>query len=991
MISRLLLFFIILLSFNVASGELYAVNYYISSNGDDLNDGLTEVTPWKSISKLNSMMSTVTPGSQILFRKGDVFYGMIMCTKSGTVGNEIVFGSYGSGALPVIKGTKFITGWTVYSGNIYSADFTDTISHLYANSKLMKIARFPNSGFLKIDNASSTNNFYDAELNQSAGYWNQANCRVRTANWCYESRTVSNFSGGYITLSSNTVYTMYSKSGYFFDNKLALLDTANEWYCDKAAGKIYFFAPGGADPNQIQVEAVSTRFGFLQSNSSSNVIIQDLKFEAFRENCLELYIANNMNVRRCIIKSSGKYGLRINGSNNVIENNTFEDNINTAITGVFTNCTISNNLLKRTGLTAGYGENAWGSHGMQLYTATGTVCSDNVIDSTGFTGMIASKNMIVKNNYITNSCLTLNDGGGIDIDDADGLQILDNIIMSSFGNVESSSSPIRYANGIYFGPNITKNILIKGNTLANNNYAGINVDNKPTSANNQIIENTFYNNAYTQLVMTDYSAVSYTSSYNNIVRRNLFYSLSLHTTCMEHQMFHSPVFSDYGDFDSNFYCNPYSEFFLRRSMVYGTYSTKYYRLQSWKNLFNEDLTSSEGNFAFDQYRVLDTLSSNMILNPRFATNLLNWSTTPTAGSSIYHVTNPLLDTGCMQIKWNGSGGPEGMTSSNYITLAKDNYYSLSFDFAGNHSGTFSTFGRPNSGANPPLYARRYLGYENYKRSKSFVFKPDTTEPNSRITFAMSVPDSVVHVDNVHLYRVSAERIDSTVRNRLFINPTKSVQMFSLGNVTYKNPDGTEVSGSITLQPFTSRILVNDNSLIQKHLSLDLLIQGMYDANLDKLIPDTVKLFLHNSVSPYQKVDSVSAVLDSSGNSHAFFLNAVNGINYYLSVYHRNSIETWSSGYIIFNSGEANYDFTDNVAKAFGNNLILKGSRYCIFSGDVDNDGITDGSDLNLIENDAVSGITGYADTDVNGDLVTDGSDLSLTENNAMINTACIKP
>ena len=121
----------------------------------------------------------------------------------------------------------------------------------------------------------------------------------------------------------------------------------------------------------------------------------------------------------------------------------------------------------------------------------------------------------------------------------------------------------------------------------------------------------------------------------------------------------------------------------------------------------------------------------------------------------------------MKIRWNGSGGPEGMTSCNYITLAKDNYYKLSFDFAGDHTGTFSTFGRPNSGANPFLFARRYLGIENYRRSTSFVFKPDTTDPNARITFAMSVPDSVVYVDNVYLHKVNVERIDSTLKNKLF--------------------------------------------------------------------------------------------------------------------------------------------------------------------------------------------------------------------------------
>jgi hypothetical protein len=985
---RLLVSFAFLL---LLSASAESAVYYVDSNGNDSNDGLSASTPWKTIVKVNSIMSSLTAGSQILFKRGDTFYGMIMATKSGTAGNEIVFGSYGTGNLPVVTGVKAVIGWTVHSGNIYSANISDTISHLFANGKLMTVARFPNSRFLKCDYANSTVAFDDAELTQPAGYWNQATCRVRTGNWCYESRTVSGYSAGHIDLSSAVQNIIYPKAGYYFDNRLALLDTANEYFYDKAAGKLYFYAPGGVDPNTIQVEAVTTRYGFLLANGLNNVIVQDIEFSKFRENCVEIYTASNVRVQRCKMNNAGKSGLRINGSNNVVDNNIIEDNMNTGITGVFTNCTVSNNLVNRTALVPGYAENSWGGHGIQFYLSTGTVCLNNVIDSSGYTGMLVSKNMLVKNNVVSNSCMTLNDGGGIDLDDADGMQILDNIVINSFGNVESSYSLSKYANGIYFGPNVTKNVLIKGNTIANNSYVGINVDNKATSANNQIINNILYNNAYSQIVMTDYSSTSYTPSYNNLVKGNLFYCLSNTQTGMEHQMFRSPSFSDYGTFDSNYYSNPYTEHFMRRSMVYGTYATKYYRLSTWKNLFNEDLTSGTSSFVFDQYRVLDTLSSNMILNPRFTTDVVNWSTTPPSGSTITRTVNPLLDTGCMKIRWNGSGGPEGMTSCNYITLTKNNYYHLRFDYAGNHPGDFSTFGRPNSGANPFLFARRYLGIENYKRSFNFVFKPDTTEPNARVTFAMSLPDTTVSIDNVYLYRVNVERIDSTLKNRLFYNPTSSVQVISLGGVPFKNPDGTSVTGSITLQPFTSRILVNDENVIRKHLSLTMLVQGLYDPVAGRMKNDSVKVFLRNASSPFAVVDSAVAEVDSMGNSEYYFMNAVNGVNYYISLRHTNSLETWSGSTISFSSNEGSYSFSNDISKAFGNNMILSGSKYCIYSGDVNQDGTIDATDAGTVANDASNYVVGNVVTDLTGDNYVDGTDFIIANNNSENYVTVLRP
>lgn len=90
----------------------------------------------------------------------------------------------------------------------------------------------------------------------------------------------------------------------------------------------------------------------------------------------------------------------------------------------------------------------------------------------------------------------------------------------------------------------------------------------------------------------------------------------------------------------------------------------------------------------------------------------------------------------------------------------------------------------------------------------------------------------------------------------------------------------------------------------------------------------------------------------------------------------------SSISITFISDTLSYDFTISSSQAFGSNLILKGSEYCIYSGDVNQDGIIDGSDGILIDNDAANFNTGYIPTDLNGDEITDGSDALIADNNA---------
>ena len=86
------------------SPALYATNYYVDAqNGQDNNNGLSEVTAWKTIAKVNS--STFQPTDQILFKRGEIWRETLLVPSSGTSGRPIVFSAYGSGNKPTIVGS----------------------------------------------------------------------------------------------------------------------------------------------------------------------------------------------------------------------------------------------------------------------------------------------------------------------------------------------------------------------------------------------------------------------------------------------------------------------------------------------------------------------------------------------------------------------------------------------------------------------------------------------------------------------------------------------------------------------------------------------------------------------------------------------------------------------------------------------------------------------------------------------------------------------
>src|SRR5438270_12358505 len=78
-----------------------ATNYYFSTaDGDDsrsFSEAQDPSTPWQSIDKLNSIFSSLQPGDQVLFKRGDIFNGSIVTRSSGTSSSPIVLSSYGSG------------------------------------------------------------------------------------------------------------------------------------------------------------------------------------------------------------------------------------------------------------------------------------------------------------------------------------------------------------------------------------------------------------------------------------------------------------------------------------------------------------------------------------------------------------------------------------------------------------------------------------------------------------------------------------------------------------------------------------------------------------------------------------------------------------------------------------------------------------------------------------------------------------------------------
>lgn len=206
-----------------------------------------------------------------------------------------------------------------------------------------------------------------------------------------------------------------------------------------------------------------------------------------------------------------------------------------------------------------------------------------------------------------------------------------------------------------------------------------------------------------------------------------------------------------------------------------------------------------------------------------------------------------------------------------------------------------------------------------------------------------------------------------------------------------NDDNSGNSGRL----YAWGIQINNLSEKTNLLSTNCLLQGFYNAGTNSMIRDTMRFYLRNSLTPYAIIDSSKSYLGSLGNTDVTFPNSLPG-KYYLMLKHRNSIETWSSTALNFDAftQSVTYNFKTDIASAYGNNMIQVDSspiRYALYGGDVNQDGIVDGTDGILIDNDASNFATGYLSTDLNGDEVIDGSDAVIADNNAANFVSAITP
>gem|GEM_PF-1163780 len=215
---------------------------------------------------------------------------------------------------------------------------------------------------------------------------------------------------------------------------------------------------------------------------------------------------------------------------------------------------------------------------------------------------------------------------------------------------------------------------------------------------------------------------------------------------------------------------------------------------------------------------------------------------------------------------------------------------------------------------------------------------------------------------------------------------------------------TGVAGNISFYGSDMTVVTPTNT---KTLNLtSVLLEGLYAGNgamnqaYDENGPhwaagiaDHITVELHNSTPGYYStvVYTATDVPLTTGGLATVTVPGTFGGSYYITVKHRNSLETVSATPISFAGSSINQSFGDPLA-VYGANLAeMSDGYYCIFGGDVYQDGLIDISDFAPVDNEAAQFGVGFLPEDVNGDGLIDISDFAIIDNNTAMFIGAITP
>jgi parallel beta-helix repeat protein len=798
-------------------------NYYFSTAyGDDSRTAAqaqNSTTPWKTISKLNSMMSTLKQGDAVLFNRGETFTGSIIMNQSGTAGSPIIFSAYGTGNKPVITGFATLTSWNSVGNGAWEASLSSGsyLNMVTLNGNVQPMGRFPNlnsanKGYLSLESHAGNYQITDNQLGSSVN-WTGAEVVIRKNDWVLDRGPITNHSGNTLTYVSPTAHQPIDGYGYFIQNSPLTLDQTGEWYYNPATKKLRMYF-GSANPADYAVKA-SMVDTLVFVNSKNYVTFDNLGFYGADVAAFQVNNSSFIKVQNSDINYSGFEGVSADNSPYISINHS--NNSGVKLYPGSSYASIKGNAVRNSGTIPGMGSsNNQQMVGLFIDASPSNNIELNTVDSSGYCGITFTGDYTtVKNNVINNFCLTVSDGGGIYTWggwDKVGRKVTGNIILNGIGAFEGTNSTTPGgAVGIYTDDR-SSHVDISNNSIANCVRSGIYLHN---SHEMNVSGNTFYNNT-TQLSMVHDPLEPDDPIRNVTTTGNVIASSKSNQFLVENSSTLNDI-ANFGSYNNNYYVRPtdQSGIITTTTQDNGLYTTAYFDLAGWNTQYNFDKQSANSPLKIPAYTVNKLIGTNKFFNGSFNNNIDGAfvMSAPGRGTGSF-CSGGKLDGGAMQVTFDAAGGPSNNVGAyiDFGAVTAGKTYVVKFSLLSAAPGkTIKTFIMQNGGSYGKLSDLKYFNLSTTRTDNQFLFTAPSTLSNAMIAFEINGTDCPFWLDNLQIFEAEVATVNPDDYMRFEYNGTSNSKSVSLDG-TYVDAKNKQYTGSISIDPFSSVILIKQTTL-----------------------------------------------------------------------------------------------------------------------------------------------------------------------------------
>jgi uncharacterized repeat protein (TIGR02543 family) len=821
---QLLLCGLVILCFFGASAKTYYLSSVSGSDSYTTTQAQSASTPWQSVSKLNSVFSSLVSGDSVLFKRGETFYGTLTPTVAG-----VIFAAYGSGAKPVLSGLTAITSWTSVGTNLWKSPAISSTSNpcvLTVGGVAMPYGRFPNTGYMYFESVSGTSSITDNQLTGTPNFTG-GELVLRLNGFELNRHPISSHSGSTITFTGNSS-TLKANYGYFIQNHLSALDRQNEWYFDNSTKTVTIWST--STPANIKVSTINN---VCLINRVNNLSFIGLAFEGGNTNTISITSSSGITIDGCDISNSGAAAvIAVSTSSSVFQNNKIYNSYDNAFdisNSANASITIRNNAIVKSGAVPGMG----GSGSAMVMCGIGIcgnnhVVENNTIDSTGFTPINFKRcnNISIKNNVINTYCFVKHDGGGVYTWNNETTpttytnnSIVGNIILNGIGAAAGTIDTTYFdVDGIMMDDNAA-NVTITDNTVSNVAGNGIYIHN---NYNMTVLRNTVFNCGANQVNFThnlayiNGSVSPYTTPLRNIIFKNnvLVAKTASQPVTVLYTMRND--IDSMGTIDSNYITRPINEDWTIEASrsINGSIVKNTYDLDTWKSSFKWDKASKKSARGIKPYTINSLATSNLVTYGDFASNIsgLKYYSANGNNTLTWDNTSKLTGTGSLKIAF------PSIVSSEYTLLyssvgavSSSKSYILRFSTLGTtDTGYLRVFIRREGSPYDYLTPLQFKRFGKTRIDHEYLFTAPTTASAAVYAIEIKQSSGTVYMDDIQFYEVNATVTNPDDNIRLEYNGTASAKTISLGG-NYIGVDSTLYPGTITLQPFASKVLIRDTA------------------------------------------------------------------------------------------------------------------------------------------------------------------------------------